>query len=225
MDIIQPIIQQGDCLDYLTRVESNLFDLALIDPPYMPYKTGHRKDKASKLSQQILYQERNEQVRTIRECIRALKDNSAFFIFTNWENIWWIQQPFESFLRNMIIWDKGNWTAGDLEGSLANKYEVVFLGVKGKGWEYSGRRIPDIWEIPRIGTNRLHPTEKPVALYKKIIELSTQPGDMIFDPYVGSGSSAQAALETGRYFIGCEIDKDYYQISTRRINECLKKSV
>jgi len=209
-------IINGDCLEAIKNMDSDLFDLILSDPPYMEYKTRHRQDKSDKLSQAIIYQDQKDQIETIRECIRVLKMDRAFFLFTNWRNIWWMQQPYQTFLRNMIIWDKGNWSMGDLKGSFGNQYEIILLGVKGK-WEYKGKRESDIWAIPRVGTIRLHPTEKPVELYKKIIENSTDEGDLILDPYIGSGSSVIAALELNRNIIGYEIDPEYYQRSLGRI--------
>lgn len=183
-----------DCLMAVSELPDETFDLIVSDPPYMEYKTSHRKDKADKLSQNILYQDREEQIATIHQCIRVLKQDSAMYLFTNWMNIWWMQQPFESMIRNMIVWNKGNWTAGDLYGSFGNKYEVILLLSKGK-WKYEGARESDIWEIPRMGTTRIHPTEKPVDLYKKIILNSCKEGDLILDPYGGSGASVIAALE------------------------------
>lgn len=209
-------IYNKDCLEALVQIDEGVFDLALIDAPYFNYKTGHRKDKAGKLSQSLVQQSREDQLRTIQECIRVLKQDRAFFIFTNWEQSWWVQERFYTHLRNMIIWDKGNWSAGDLKGSFGNQYEVILLGVKGK-WEYKGKREPDIWRIPRMGTDRIHSTEKPVALYQKIIENSTDEGDFILDPYLGSGASVEAALELNRNILGYEIDKDYYQGILKRI--------
>ena len=223
--VIEPHILNCDCMEFVKGVPDGMFDLCLLDPPYFDYQTHHRKDKESKLSQPLIHQDRKDQLRTVDECIRTLKGGRSFWFFTNWQEAWWFQQRYYTFLRNEIIWDKGNWTAGDLEGSLANKYEVIFLGVKGKGWKYNGDRIHDIWEIPRVGTQRTHPTEKPVELYKKIIELATNPGDVVFDAYVGSGSSAEAALETGRNFIGCELDKDYCNGAIRRVDAALSKVV
>ena len=92
------------------------------------------------------------------------------------------------------------------------------LGVKGK-WEYKGAREPDIWRIDRVGTNRIHATEKPVDLYKKIIENSTDEGALILDPYIGSGASVEAALELGRSILGYEKDPEYHERATRRIEE------
>lgn len=216
----KPIILLGDSLQALKDMEDNIFDLCLIDPPYFDYKTGHRKEGGdAKLSQSLVQQSREDQLETVRECIKKLKPGSAFFFFTNWQEAWWFQQVFHTFLRNEIIWDKGNWAAGDLAGSLANKYEVVFLGTKGKGWNYNGSRIHDIWQIPRVGTDRIHATEKPVELYEKCIEISTQPGAFIYDPYVGSGASAEASYKLDRMFMGHDIDPEYWKRATERINK------
>lgn len=212
-------IMKGDCLEALLKMEDNIFDLCLIDPPYTDYKTSHRKDKKDKLSQPLVQQDQKDQLRVVEECIRVLKMDRTFWFFTNWQEDWWFQARFmpRGFLRNKIIWNKLNWTAGDLEGSFGNMYEVIFFGVKGQ-WKLKDKRLNDIWEIPRVGTKRIHPTEKPVALYTKIIELTTEPGDVIFDPYVGSGASAEAALRTGRNFIGFEIDEEYWRRANKRIH-------
>ena len=208
----------GDSLSALKSMDSNTFDLVLSDPPYFEYKTSHRKDKVSKLSKPIMYQERKEQIEAIRECIRVLKQDKAFFLFTNWEQDWWMQEALGSLLRNKIIWVKNHWTAGDLRGSFGNQYEVILLGAKGE-WKYKAKRESDVWCIDRVGNNRTHPTEKPVELYKKIIENSTEEGDLILDPYGGSFASSIAALELNRDIISLEIDTDYYNAGLKRIKD------
>ncbi len=200
----------GDCLAGLMDLPDETADLVLLDAPYYDYKTSHRKDKDSKLSQSLVQQSQEDQLRVVQESIRVLKTGCAFFYFTNWQESWWFQKRFHTFLRNEIIWDKGNWTAGHLEGSLANTYEVIFLGTKGQGWKVRGPRIADIWNIPRVGTNRTHPTEKPVSLYQKCIEISTDPGALIIDPYGGSGSSCEAAVKFNRNILVWEIDTEYH---------------
>lgn len=207
----------GDCLEALKNMDDEVFDLALIDAPYFNYKTGHRQDKGDKLSQSLVQQDRIDQLEVVQECIRTLKSGHAFYYFTNWQEAWWFQQRFHTFLRNEIVWEKNNWTAGHLEGSFGNKWEAVFLGTKGKGWKYRGNRAHDIWEIDRVGTKRIHPTEKPVELYKQIIEASTDEGDFILDPYLGSGSSVIAAIGTNRNILGYEIDPIYYERIQRRV--------
>lgn len=216
----------GDCLEALKQMDDEIFDLVLLDAPYFNYKTGHRQDKSDKLSQSLVQQDRRDQLEVVQECIRTLKSGCAFFYFTNWQEAWWFQQRFYTFLRNEIIWDKGNWAAGHLEGSFGNRYEVIFLGTKGRGWKYrGGKRINDIWEdIPRVGTSRIHPTEKPIDLYKRLIELSTDEGSFILDPYLGSGASVIAALETNRNILGYEIDPEFHNRIERRIESYYDKS-
>lgn len=223
---IKPTIVKGDCLSALMDMEGEIFDLCLLDPPYFDYKTGHRKDKKDKLSQSLVQQSRDDQLMVVQKCLEHMKPNSALFFFTNWQEAWWFQQRFHTFLRNEIIWDKGNWAAGDLKGSFGCRYEVAFLATKGN-WEYRGERIQDIWgniydkdgkyNLNRVGTDRIHATEKPVDLYRKCIEVATDPGAFVFDPYVGSGSSAEAAYLTGRMFLGYEIDDEYHRRATERI--------
>ena len=210
-------ILNEDCLEALIRMDDGIADLCLIDPPYFDYKTGHRKDKEGKLSQSLVQQSREDQLRTVQECIRVLKEDRAFFLFTNWEQSWWMMQRLQSHIRNMIIWDKKNWSAGDLKGSFGNQYEVILLGTKGKNWTYTGKRESDIWSIPRMGTNRIHSTEKPIDLYVKIIENATKKGDFIIDPYLGSGVSIIAAASLERNIMGFEIDKEYYQRILERV--------
>ena len=73
--------------------------------------------------------------------------------------------------------------------------------------------------IPNILGNKKHPTEKPVELLKVLIENSSNEGDIVMDCFMGSGSTGVACIETNRKFLGIEIDKKYYDIAVRRIQE------
>lgn len=219
-NIFPPQIIHGDSLEALIKMEGGVADLALIDAPYFDYKTGYRKDKEGKLSQSLVQQDRDDQLRTVDECIRVLKMDRTFWFFTNWQEAWWFQAKFmpRGLIRNQIIWNKGNWAAGDLTGSFGNMYEVIFFGVKGQ-WKLKDKRINDLesWKIPRVGADRLHSTQKPVQLYERIIELSTDPGDLIVDPYLGSAASAIAATKLERNFLGFEVDEQYYKVASERV--------
>jgi DNA modification methylase len=227
---MKPTIILGDCLQALKDMPNEeIFDLCLLDPPYFDYKTGHRKDKEGKLSQSLVQQSREDQLIVVQECLNRMKQGSAMFFFTNWQEAWWFQERFHTHIRNEIIWEKGNWAAGDLDGSFGCRYEVAFLLTKGK-WHYRGSRIQDIWsnsfppfkeqgyDLSRCGTDRIHATEKPVDLYRLCINVSTDPGMFVLDPYVGSGSSAEAAYRTNRNFLGYEVDQEYHKRATERIN-------
>jgi len=70
--------------------------------------------------------------------------------------------------------------------------------------------------------NLVHPNEKPVPLMRQLIEITTKPGDVILDPFAGSGSTLVAAVQTGRKYIGIEIDADYHALAQKRTLEVIK---
>lgn len=72
-------------------------------------------------------------------------------------------------------------------------------------------------QIPNIKGNKLHPTQKPVDLMKVLVENSSNEGDVVMDCFMGSGSTGVACLESGRKFIGCEIDEKYFDVAVDRI--------
>jgi site-specific DNA-methyltransferase (adenine-specific) len=110
-----------------------------------------------------------------------------------------------------LIWYKtGGGGAGGSEYSYASNYEAFFLCMKGRRpLQKLGQ--PNVWMEPRVAPQRkVHPTEKPTALIRKIIEQSSQPGELVIDPFAGSSSTLIAALECKRNAWGCELDKEYY---------------
>ncbi len=112
-------------------------------------------------------------------------------------------------IKNRIIWVKDNWTAGDLTGDFGNKYECIAFCPKGE-FKLRGFRYPNVWEFGKVKVNN-HPTEKPVALLKRIIESCTDVGDLVFDPFVGSGATMFACKMLNRRFVGVEIESGYCQ--------------
>jgi site-specific DNA-methyltransferase (adenine-specific) len=74
----------------------------------------------------------------------------------------------------------------------------------------------NVWNFP-VGRSKRHPTEKPLKLFEYLIESSTNEGDIILDPCIGSGTTAEAAVRLNRKFIGFEIDDNYFNVATERI--------
>ena len=116
---------------------------------------------------------------------------------------------FNTRIKNRIIWVKNNWTAGDLEGDFGNQYECIAFMPKDK-FKLRGYRYSNVWEFGRVPPSN-HATEKPVALLARIIESCTDAGDLVFDPFVGSGATLFACKRLNRRFVGCDIDKGYCQ--------------
>ena len=213
-----------DCLNIMKQIENESIDLIVTDPPYLiKYKTNRRKNKDHDFCSEILNDD-NEQliIDYIRECYRILKNNTAMYMFCNCDKVDFFKQELENAgfkIKNMIIWVKNNWTAGDLKAQFGKQYEIIFLVNKGRKC-FNGKRIIDVWMFDRIsGKKQLHQNQKPVNLLKQCILKHSDENDIIFDGFMGSGSTGVACIETNRKFIGVELDKKYFEIAKERIEK------
>ena len=119
--------------------------------------------------------------------------------------------------KNVCIWAKNNWTSGDLSGAYAYRYEFVIYAVKGRP-KLNGYRLNDIWLFDRVaGKDQLHQNQKPVALLSQIIDKSSKRGDLVFDPFMGTGTTLVAAENLGRNSIGIELSAEYCEIARARL--------
>ena len=120
-------------------------------------------------------------------------------------------------IKNIIIWVKNNHTAGDLSCQFGKKYEMILLLNKGIK-KFNGKRITDIWEFDKVnGNKQLHANQKPLDLIEQCIAKHSNENDIIFDGFMGSGTTAIACINTNRNYIGFELDKEYYDIALKRI--------
>lgn len=121
-------------------------------------------------------------------------------------------------VKNVLAWDKGTPGMGDLDGNWGFSWEACLYAKKGRV-KINSRRSSVI-SVPRTpaGEN-FHPTQKPVELLQVLIEQSTQPGDLVVDPFAGSGSTVVAAQKSGRDGIGIELDSDYARRAADRLNQ------
>ena len=216
------IIYNADCIEGMRSIPDESINLVVTDPPYlMKYKTGRRKDKTHKFCTEILNDDNPTLIEDyIGECYRILKNNSACYMFCNVNKVDVFKVELEKAgfnIKNMIIWVKNNHTAGDLVAQYGKKYEILFYVNKGRCPIRNGR-LTDVWEFPRVsGKLQLHQNQKPVELIQQCIEKSSDPGAIVFDGFMGSGTTAVACLETGRHYIGYELDPDYHAIAEKRI--------
>lgn len=217
------VIYNMDCIQGMRGgIPDNSIDLIVTDPPYlMKYKTNYRKDKTHKFCSEIQGDNDPELItKYIAECYRILKNNSAMYCFCNADKVDFFKQELENIgftIKNMIIWVKNNHTAGDLVAQYGKKYEILFYVNKGR-CPIRGGRITDVWEFPKVsGKNQLHQNQKPVELIKQCIEKSSDPDAIVFDGFMGSGTTAIASIATGRRYIGYELDPDYFKIANNRI--------
>lgn len=154
----------------------------------------------------------------LSECYRVLKNNSSAMIFAGYQNVdEWIRvcKQCGFAYKNLIIWVKNNWTAGDLKGNFANQHELILFLTKGRFILPNGRpsNVFNCAREPPAG----HPTTKPVKLLMDIINATTTANAMVLDPFLGSGTTLKACLETGRNGIGCEKNIEYEHLIKERI--------
>lgn len=216
----------GDCLEGIRSLPDSCIDLCCSDPPYLiGYHTARRRGE-HKFKHEIV-NDSGEKAKHlvasyIHECYRVLKDNTAAYFFCSSKTLDFFRKECENAgfaVKNIIIWDKGNWTAGDLKCQYGQSYEPIVYCNKGKR-PLNGKRIPDIWRFKRVPSNRLvHQNQKPVEVMEQCILKSSETGGVILDGFMGSGTTAVAAIRLKRHFIGWEIDKQYYDIAAKRVRE------
>ena len=210
-------LYNGDCLELMKNIPDGSVDLVLTDPPYgMDFQSHFRKEMYSKIGNDKVLDWLESYV---DECFRILKDNTAVYFFCSWHNVDIFKQAIEKKfkIKNILIWEKNNTSMGDLKGSYAPKYEMVIFAHKGRKL-LNGFRYADVIKANRTG-NKVHPTEKPVDLLELFIKNSSNENEVVFDGFMGSGSCGIACINTNRNFIGIELDKRYFDIAEKRINE------
>jgi len=117
-------------------------------------------------------------------------------------------------LHNILIWKKNNVTPN--RWYMKNCEYILFFR-KGKAKQINNPGTKQVLEVNNIKGKKLHETEKPVELMQIMIENSSQIGDLVLDPFMGSGSTGVACKNCNRRFLGVEIDNKYYEIAKSRI--------
>lgn len=214
-------IYNSDCIDGMRNITDGGVNMILSDPPYLiNYSTSYR-DGTHRFNKPILNDTNDELiVEYLKECYRILKDNSAAYIFCSSKTLdFFIQQAREAgfTIKNVLIWQKNNHTAGDLEAQYGQCYEPILYLNKGRR-VINGKRLEDVWKFDRVSSDKLlHQNEKPIPLLMQCLLKSSNEGDLIFDGFMGSASTAIACMRTNRRFFGFELDKYYFDVAQRRL--------
>jgi len=196
-----------DCLDILPEIEQ--VDLCLTDPPYgINYQSNRRAERYDKIANDTTIDITDK---IIEWCFQSV--TGASYVFARWDMIYTIPKP-----KSLIVWVKNNWTSGDLEHEHARQWEAI-LFYKGKNHKFLDKRPCDIIYNDKT-LNELHPTEKPVNLIKKMLMWHD---GLVLDPFLGSGTTAIAAEDLNRRWIGIEKEEKYCELASKRIEQFLSQ--
>ena len=210
-------LKHGDCLELMKDIPSGSVDMVLTDPPYgMNFQSNHRE-----IRHRVIENDSNLDWISdfVSEIYRVSADNSAHYIFCSWHNIDIFKQEFEKKFRikNILTWVKNNTSMGDLKGDFAPRTEFILFFHKGRQL-IRGGRDSNVLEFRRT-KNEYHPTQKPVDMLEYMIEKFSDVDSLILDPFMGSGSTGVACVNTNRKFIGIEKDDKYFEIAENRIKD------
>ena len=219
-------LYKGDCLEVMKGLKTESIDLIVTDPPYKIITGGDSNGKNSIRPKGILSGNRElmkfipKFSEWLPECYRVLKNGTHAYFMVNSTNLTEMLVEVEKTgfkIHNILIWKKNNCTPSQF---YMKNCEFVIFCRKGKA-KYINN-IGDsktVHEFNNISGKKVHPTEKPIELMKFYIENSSEENDTVLDPFMGSGSTGVACVNTFRNFIGFEIDEIYFNIASKRIEE------
>lgn len=203
-------VHNADCLDFMRKLPGKSVDIVITDPPYGINENWKRqRSRSHKGVEAGLYPEWDWDSKKLDslylfELVRISKKQIIFGGQNYSDNL----PP----NYGWIVWDKDN--TGDFSHcELA--YTSFLNGIRKFKWRWNGM----LQENMKNKEIRQHPTQKPLPLMLWIIQNFTEPTDIIFDPFLGSGTTAVAAKQLGRNFIGVEINPEYCKIAKERLKQ------
>jgi len=207
-------IIHGDCIEIMRQLPNNCVDLIITDPPYGDNVAYGWNNKIIRNNENPLIN-----CQALVECYRILRKNRSLYIFSNWKHYPFLTEfilRYTKFkIRHVVVWKKHNFGLG---WAFRHQYELIIVLEKGKA-KYNLTDFSDVQNGTHINHDKnSHPHQKPINLITKMIEHSSKEGDIILDPFCGSGSVCLACQNTGRKWVGIELDKSYAEMAVNRLS-------
>ena len=237
---------QGDHLDLLASLAADSVDCIWTDPPYFLSNGGTTCHAGKRVAVNKGDWDRSQGVLAdhafnrawLAACRRVLKPSATIWVSGThhvYLSVGMALMELGFRLLNDIVWEKPNpppnlgcrcfthatemilWASKSGKGS-RDRYTFNYADMKTQN---AGRQMKNVWRFTAPGKveklHGRHPTQKPLALIERCLLASTQPGDVVLDPFAGSASTGVAALTHGRRFIGAEIEANFCKLATKRL--------
>ena len=218
-----------DSLQFMKEIPANSVDAIITDPPYNISRDNNFTTMGRAGIDFGEWDKDFDLTSWIKVAEPLLKKGGNIVIFNSWKNMTNITKSLEENgfeVKDLIRWKKTNAMPRNRDRRFITDYEVAVWAVK-KGGKWTFNRLSDTYEIPEIvggltpKSEKIeggHPTQKPIYVMKWLIERLTNEGDVVLDPFMGSGTTGVACKNLNRKFIGVELDENYYNIAYNRIN-------
>lgn len=226
-------IAHDDCILFLRNLPSESVDIIVTDPAYSGMNNrlqlgrgrivGQYKDKGLESGKWFEeFEDSQDNYRLfLSECRRVLREDTGhiYLMFDSFSLLSLGELVREYFdVKNIIAWDKVNVGMGHY---FRRRHELILFATNGNNRKVRHRAFPDVWRFKRIH-NPLYPTQKPVELFQTMIYASADKNFTVCDPFLGSGSSAIAAIKNNCHFFGCDISEKAVQLSGERIKHFIQ---
>jgi len=226
-------IYHGDAWKILQGLPAGSVDAVITDPPYSSggvTLSARQSDPAQKYQKSstvkqyppMLGDGKEQRAFTawamfwLSECWRAAKDGAPLMVFTDWRQLPAMTDALQGagwYWLGIVVWNK---RAGRPQiGKFRHQCEYILFGSKGRFIPAHRTCFPGVYDMPVTAQAKVHLTSKPVPLVRELLAVS-KPGGLVLDPFLGGGTTAVAALETGRRCIGIELSKEYAKIASER---------
>jgi len=242
---------QGDCFDLFEAIPDNSIDCVWTDPPYFLSNGGMtcvagrmvKVDKGKWDESRGVEEDHKFNRAWLSQCYRVLKPAGTIWVSGThhvYFSVGMAMMQIGYRILNDIVWQKTNPPPNLGRRCFTHSTEMLIWATKAKKGsrhrytfhydemcrENNGKQMQTVWTFPAAGHDekRLgkHPTQKPLALVKRCLRASTNPKDVILDPFSGSGTTGVASLQLDRHFFGCELESRYVDIAVKRLAKVVR---
>jgi DNA modification methylase len=218
-------VYNGDSLELIKSLHKEI-DCIITDPPYNISMDNNFKTMGRSGIDFGEWDKEFNLTNWIKPCVDKLKKGGNIIIFNDWKNMSYIKDELINcgcLIKEMIMWKKTNPMPRNRDRLYVTTCEFAIWATKGKGWTYNRQRDTyenAIFEYPVVSSKkRFHPTQKPEQLMEDLIKIHSNENDIVFDPFMGSGTTLVSAKNLHRQYIGFELDENYYKVTEERLNK------
>jgi site-specific DNA-methyltransferase (adenine-specific) len=245
------IVYRVDCVELMRLMPAGSVDAIFADPPYrvsgggLTVKSGRLApvDKGEWDRSRGFRKDHEFNVRWLRAARRVLRPDGTLWVTGTHHIIFSLGFALQQLgfrIINSLVWQKPDPPPNALHTAFTHAHETLIWTSKARGARHTfnydlingpdpGSQMSSVWRIPAVPKREkvhgYHPTQKPLRVVRRALLASTREGDLVFDPFCGSGTTAVAAKELNRFFVGAELEEEFAELAGRRIGATVRGSV